>query len=83
MCSSLLPDDRDDEQLTSWHDIDVTLRSILHRVHFMRIATQVQMIAFLNVLDDWLEHHSFVRRSMTRDLLHELRLTYIGQIGGD
>ena len=32
----------------------------MHRVHLVRIATQIQMIAFLNTLDQWLEDHPLV-----------------------
>jgi RAD51-like protein 2 len=35
----------------------VTAKSLLNGIHIVRIATQVQMIAFLNVLDDWLNDH--------------------------
>ncbi|KAK4689989.1 DNA polymerase kappa, partial [Tremellales sp. Uapishka_1] len=34
-----------------------SLESILRGIHSMRIATQVQMIAFIHTLDGWLEEH--------------------------
>lgn len=41
-------------------DVAVTAASILAGIHLVRIATQVQMIAFLNLLDIWLEAHPVV-----------------------
>ncbi|WWD03113.1 hypothetical protein V865_001160 [Kwoniella europaea PYCC6329] len=32
-------------------------RDIIHGIHFVRIPTQTQMIAFLHTLDEWLETH--------------------------
>jgi RAD51-like protein 2 len=34
--------------------------SIVEGIHLIRVATQVQMIALLQTLDDWLESHSKV-----------------------
>jgi hypothetical protein len=34
---------------------------IIRGIHIMRIATQVQMVALLNTLDDWLAEHPSVR----------------------
>ncbi|KAL7421892.1 hypothetical protein Q5752_003664 [Cryptotrichosporon argae] len=39
----------------------VSTPDILAGIHLVRIATQVQMVAFLNTLDDWLEAHAKVR----------------------
>lgn len=35
-------------------------------IHLVRIATQVQMVAFLNLLDEWLAEHPKVRNSPSR-----------------
>ncbi len=36
-------------------------RSIMRGIHLVRVATQVQMIAFLNTMDEWLDKHPEVR----------------------
>lgn len=33
---------------------------MLDGIHLVRIATQVQMVAFINMLDEWLEQHPMV-----------------------
>ncbi|WRT66493.1 uncharacterized protein IL334_003452 [Kwoniella shivajii] len=48
-------------------------RDILHGIHFVRIPTQTQMIAFLHTLDDWLEAHPKVNLIVIDTLSHHFR----------
>lgn len=48
---------------------------MLSGIHYMRIATQVQMIALMNTMDDWLEQHPkvcFVNLSFVQEKLMAL-----------
>lgn len=61
---------RHDSRLTS----DVALDDMLEGIHVMRVVTQVQMVAVLHTLDQWLEQHPSVScdgliiRQLTRRL---------------
>lgn len=46
-------------------DPKVNVTSILQGIHLVRVATQVQMIAFLNLLDEWLREHPKVRPNLS------------------
>jgi len=49
--------------------------NILRGIHLVRISTQVQMIAFLHTLDEWVDENPKVR------MTHLERCLQAGQIG--
>lgn len=54
---------RDSSSTSKWIQVKLSAEmtvdpySIVEGVHLIRVATQVQMIALLQTLDDWLESH--------------------------
>ncbi|WWC89201.1 uncharacterized protein L201_004119 [Kwoniella dendrophila CBS 6074] len=48
-------------------------RDIIHGIHFVRIPTQAQMVAFLYTLDDWLEAHEKVNLIIIDTLSYHFR----------
>jgi RAD51-like protein 2 len=44
---------------------DLAVSDILRGIHLVRIPTQVQMIAFLHTIDDWVDEHPKVSFSST------------------
>ncbi|ORX35778.1 P-loop containing nucleoside triphosphate hydrolase protein [Kockovaella imperatae] len=49
------------------------IREVLSRVHLVRVITQLQMIAFINSLDSWLENHPHVNLVIIDSLSYHFR----------
>ncbi|KAK8864518.1 hypothetical protein IAR55_001768 [Kwoniella newhampshirensis] len=51
----------------------ISPKQILHGIHIVRILNQVQMIAFLHTLDEWLGHHPKVNLVVIDTLSYHFR----------